>query len=77
MIHSVLHVCSQVSESCTQLEQRGLAVCFFVFFFCEDKLKLDTFISARAAEEPVTAYQKSSSLITQLKVRQIVTVPDK
>lgn len=50
---------------------------FFVFFFREDKLKLDTFISARAAEEPVTAYQKSSSLITQLKVREIVTVPDK
>lgn len=50
---------------------------FFCFFFREDKLKLDTFISAGAAEEPVTAYQKSSSLITQLKVRQIVTVPDK
>lgn len=54
MIHSVLHVCSQVSGSYTQLEQRGLGVCF-----CEDKLKLDTFISASAAEEPVTTYQKS------------------
>lgn len=72
MIHSVLHVCSQVSGSCTQLEQQGLGVCFR-----EDKLKLDTFISARAAEEPVTAYQKSFSLITQLKVWEIVTVPDK
>lgn len=28
MIHSVLHVCSQVSGSCTQLEQQGLGVCF-------------------------------------------------
>lgn len=46
-------------------------------FFCEDKLKLDTFISASAAEEPVTAYQKSFSLITRLKVWEIVTVPDK
>lgn len=53
MIHSVLHVCSQVSGSCTQLEQRGLGVRFH-----EDNLKLDTFISARAAEEPVTANQK-------------------
>lgn len=72
MIHSVLHVCSQVSGSCTQLEQRGLEVCFR-----EDKLKLDTFISARAAEELVTAYQKSFPLITRLKVCEIVTVPDK
>lgn len=54
MIYSVLHVCSQVSGSYTQLEQQGLGVCF-----CEDKLKLDTFISASAAEELVTAYQKS------------------
>lgn len=72
MIYSVLHVCSQVSGSYTQLEQQGLGVCF-----CEDKLKLDTFISASAAEEPVTAYQKSFSLITRLKVWEIVTVPDK
>lgn len=55
-----------------QLEQQGLGACF-----PEDKLKLDTFISAGAAEEPVTAYQKSFSLITQLKVRETVTVPDK
>lgn len=72
MIHSVLHVCSQVSGSYTQLEQQGLGVCF-----CEDKLKLDTFISAGAAEELVTDYQKSFSLITQLKLWEIVTVPDK
>lgn len=72
MIYSVLHVCSQVSGSYTQLEQRGLGVCL-----CEDKLKLDTFISASAAEEPMTAYQKSFSLITRLKVWEIVTVPDK
>lgn len=37
----------------------GLEVCF-----SEDKLKLDTFISASAAEQLVTAYQKSFSLIT-------------
>lgn len=30
MIYSVLHVCSQVSGSYTQLEQQGLGVCFFV-----------------------------------------------
>lgn len=72
MIYSVLHVCSQVSGSYTQLEQQGLGVCF-----SEDKLKLDTFISASAAEELVTAYQKSLSLITQLKMWEIVTVPDK
>lgn len=59
MICSVLHVCSQVCGSYTQLEQRGLEVCF-----SEDKLKLDTFISASAAEQLVTAYQKSFSLIT-------------
>lgn len=53
MICSVLHVCSQVSWSYTQLEQQGLGVCF-----SEDKLKLDTFISASAAEELVTALSK-------------------
>lgn len=53
MICSVLHVCSQVSGSYTQLEQQGLGVCF-----SEDKLKLDTFISASAAEELVTALSK-------------------
>lgn len=72
MICSVLHVCSQVSESYTQLEQQGLGVCF-----SEDKLKLDTFISASAAEELVTAYQKSFSLITPLKMWERVTTADK
>lgn len=46
-------------------------------FFGEDKLKLDTFISARAAEEPVTANHKAFPLITPLKVRQTVTAADK
>lgn len=45
--------------------------------FSEDKLKLDAFISASAAEELVTTYQKSFSLITQLKMWGIVTIPDK
>lgn len=53
MIYSALHMCSQVSESYSQLEQQGLWVCF-----AEDKLKLDAFISACAAEELVTALSK-------------------
>lgn len=72
MMYSVLHVCSQVSGIYTQLEQQGLGVCF-----SEDKLKLDTFISASAAEELVTAYQKSFSLIILLEMWEIVTTPDK
>lgn len=46
-------------------------------FFGEDKLKLDTFISAGAAEEPVTANQKAFPLITRLRVQATVTVRDK
>lgn len=73
MIRSVLHVCSQVSGSYTQLEQQGLGVCF-----SEDKLKLDTFISASATEQLVTADQKSFPLISHhLKMWEIVTVCDK
>lgn len=47
---------------------RAAGVRSMFFFFCvEDKFKLDTFISASAAEELVTDDQKSFSLITRLK----------
>lgn len=56
---SVLHVCSQVFESYTQLEQQGFRRIYVVFFlFSEDKLNLDTFLSASAAEELATALSK-------------------
>lgn len=45
--------------------------------FSEDKLKLDTFISASAAEELVTAYQESFSLITRHEMWETVTIADK
>lgn len=47
------------------------------YVFGEDKLKLDTFISAGAAEELVTANQKAFPLITRLRVQETVTVRDK
>lgn len=45
-------------------ELRSIRVAGAPSVFGEDKLKLDTFISARAAEEPVTANHKAFPLIT-------------
>lgn len=73
MIYFALHVFSQVSESYSQLEQRGLGVCF-----AEDKLKLDTFISAWCSwGAGDSLIKKWLSLITQLQMQEEVTVPVK
>lgn len=73
MIHSLLHVCPQDFRELHSIRGAGASK----YVFGEDKLKLDTFISARASEEPLTANQKAFPLITRLKVQETVTVPDK
>lgn len=57
MIHSVLHACSDFGELLS-IRVAAVPSMFLV------KFKLDTFISAGAAEEPVTANQKAFPLIT-------------
>ena len=46
-------------------------------FFSEDKLKFDTFISASAAEELVTALSKTIFFDHPVRNMETVTAPDK